>query len=104
VANYLNEYAQAIQDKKIVACKKIKLAIKRDKSDLKRAKGDDFPYYFNEEQAQKAINFIEILPTTSGESLKLELFQKWLISELFGWRKKSDETRRYSEAFISFYL
>jgi len=102
VANYLNEYAQAIQDKKIIACKKIKLAIKRDKADLKRAKGDDFPYYFNEVQAQKAINFIEILPTTSGESLKLELFQKWLISELFGWRKKSDETRRYSEAFISF--
>lgn len=99
MANYLDEYRKAVYSGKICAGRKIKQALKRDERDLKNK---NLPYYYNNEKAEQAINFIEILPTTSGEPLKLELFQKWLIAELFGWRKKSDDTRRFSEAFISF--
>jgi phage terminase large subunit-like protein len=100
--DYISEYEKAIIDGKIQACREIKKALKRDKRDRRRAKKDDFPYYFNEALAEQAINFIQILPTAEGTPLKLELFQKFLVSELFGWRKKSDDTRRYSECFISF--
>ena len=99
MANYLDEYRKAVYSGKICAGRKIKQALKRDERDLRNK---NLPYYYNNEKAEQAINFIEILPTTSGEPLKLELFQKWLIAELFGWRKKSDDTRRFSEAFISF--
>ncbi|WP_341785360.1 terminase large subunit domain-containing protein, partial [Limosilactobacillus reuteri] len=102
MANYIEEYENAVLDGKIEAGRKLKKAIKRDQKDLKRSKKKDFPYYFNESLANQAINFIEILPTTSGDPLKLEPFQKWLLGELFGWRKKKDDTRRFSECFISF--
>lgn len=102
MVNYVEQYEKAILDGKIQACREIKKALKRDKRDRRRAKKDDFPYYFNEKLAEQAINFIQILPTAEGTPLKLELFQKFLVSELFGWRKKSDDTRRYSECFISF--
>lgn len=102
MGDYISEYEKAILDGKIQACREIKKALKRDKCDRRRAKKDDFPYYFNEKLAEQAINFIQILPTAEGTPLKLELFQKFLVSELFGWRKKSDDTRRFSECFISF--
>lgn len=100
--DYISEYEKAITDRKIQACREIKKALKRDKHDRKRAEKDSFPYYFNKKLAEQAINFIQILPTAEGKPLKLELFQKFLVSELFGWRKKSDDTRRFSECFISF--
>lgn len=41
------------------------------------------------------------MPARDGTSLKLELFQKWLISELFGWRDKVTGNRRFDRAYIS---
>lgn len=102
MVNYVEEYEKRVLDGDIEVGRKLKKAIKRDQKDLKRSKKKDFPYYFNNDLGNKAINFVEILPTTSGEPLKLELFQKWLLGELFGWRKKKDDTRRFNECFISF--
>lgn len=102
MSNYAEEYEKSVLEGEIEAGRKLKKAVKRDQKDLRRVKRKDFPYYFNNDLANQAINFVEILPTTSGEPLKLEPFQKWLLSELFGWRKKKDDTRRFSECFISF--
>lgn len=100
--NYVTDYEKRVLDGDIEAGRKLKKAIRRNQKDLRRSKKKDFPYYFNQELADKAINFVELLPTTSGDPLKLEPFQKWLLGMLFGWRKKSDDTRRFSECFISF--
>lgn len=100
--NCVTDYEKRVLDGDIEAGRKLKKAIKRDQKDLRRSKKKDFPYYFNQELADKAINFVELLPTTSGDPLKLEPFQKWLLGMLFGWRKKSDDTRRFNECFISF--
>lgn len=102
MVNYVEQYEKTILDGKIQACRKIKQAVKRDQKDLRKSKNTDFPYYFDNEFANRAIEFVEILPTTSGDPLKLEPFQKWLLGMLFGWRKKKDKTRRFSECFISF--
>ena len=90
--NYVTDYEKAILDGKIQACRKIKQAVKRDQKDLRKSKNTDFPYYFDNEFANRAIEFVEILPTASGDPLKLEPFQKWLLGMLFGWRKKKDKT------------
>ena len=100
--NCVTDYEKRVLGGDIEAGRKLKKAIKRDQKDLRRSKKKDFPYYFNQELADKAINFVELLPTTSGDPLKLEPFQKWLLGMLFGWRKKSDDTRRFNECFISF--
>lgn len=100
--NYIQDYEKAVLGGEIITGRKIKKAVRRDQKDLKKSKKKDFPYYFNNDLAEQAINFVEILPTTSGDPLKLEPFQKWLVGELFGWRKKSDDTRRFNECFISF--
>jgi phage terminase large subunit-like protein len=99
--NYSKQYADAVKSGEIVAGKKIKQATKRTLRDFRAQKKDDFLYYFNEELAAQAIEFVELMPARDGSDLHLELFQKYMISELFGWRLKDNDTRRFDRAFIS---
>lgn len=101
MTNFALEYAENVLAEKIVACKKIKQACQRFINDLERAKKDDYPYYFDEAYAEKAIKFIELIPSTDGSKINALLFQKWLISELYGWKEKNTGNRRYNRAFIS---
>lgn len=95
------EYCDAILNGKILAGKKVKQACQRHMNDLKRQRTKDFPYYFDNEQAEKAINFVGMLPTTDGKKLNLELFQSFVIGSLYGWREVDTGYRRFNRAFIS---
>lgn len=101
--NYATEYTDKVLSGEIVACKKIKQAARRYRKDLRasKRKKNPWPYYFDEDFANKAIEFIELMPARDGSPLKLELFQKYLVSELFGWRDKATGNRRYDRAYIS---
>ncbi|MEE6714291.1 terminase large subunit [Schleiferilactobacillus harbinensis] len=99
--NWAKEYTDKVLAGDIVAGKKIKQAARRYRRDIKASKSADFPYYFDEDKAAKAIEFVELMPARDGSVLKLELFQKWLLSELFGWRDKETGNRRYDRAYIS---
>ena len=101
--NYATEYTDKVLSGEIAAGKKIKQAARRYRRDLKasKRKKNPWPYYFDENFANKAVEFIELMPARDGTSLKLELFQKWLISELFGWRDKVTGNRRFDRAYIS---
>ena len=62
-------------------------------------------YYFDKEAANKAIGFIETFIThtkgeLTGEPLKLEVWQKKIISDLFGWKNKKTTFRKYRTAYI----
>jgi len=62
-------------------------------------------YYFDEQAAQKAIGFIETFIThTKGElamkPLKLEDWQKEIVSNLFGWKNSKTQLRKYRTCFI----
>lgn len=94
-------YVEDVLTGKVLAGEKIKLACERFKRDLERSKNDNFPYYYDEQQAKKACSFIELLPKTDGSKLKLLPFQVWILSELYGWREKETGYRRYDRAFIS---
>lgn len=95
------QYVDDVLNEKVVAGEKIRLACERFKRDLERSNNDDFPFYYDQHKADKAIKFIEMLPKTDGTKLKMQPFQKWIISELYGWREKSTGYRRYDRAFIS---
>lgn len=95
------EYIEKVLSGELITSNKIKLACERHMNDLKRSEEKDFPYYFDEEQAYKAIKFIELLPSTDGKSIKMLGFQKFIIGSLYGWRTKDGNFRRFNRAFIS---
>lgn len=61
-------------------------------------------YHFDVEEADRRIQFVEAACThvkgkLAGEPIELELWQKSLHANLFGWKKPSGE-RRYRESFV----
>lgn len=99
--SFAEEYADMVISGQLVAGKKIIQAVTRFKEDLKRQNTNEFPYYFDEKIEKKIISFIELLPQTDGKELKLAMFQKWLVSELYSWREVGTGNKRYNRAFIS---
>lgn len=102
MTDYVLDYCNKVLNGEIVANEKIKLACKRELSDRERINNDDdFNYYFDNQQANKAIKFMSLIPKTDGTKLEMALFQKWLIGSLYGWRENGTGNRRYNKAFIS---
>ena len=97
----MDNYIAQVLDGSLIAGEKIKLACQRHLDDLEKAKKPDYPYYYDDAQAKKAIQFMELLPGTDGKPIKMLGFQKFIISSLYGWRTKEGNYRRFNRAFIS---
>jgi phage terminase large subunit-like protein len=93
-----------------VVCKYVVLAVERHLNDLKRAESGDpeFPYYFDEGQAKRIIDFKHQLRHTQGEwanprkhdtRIRLEPWQQFKDWVLFGWRRQGGY-RRFTKAYI----
>lgn len=103
-------YAEKVLNGEITACKLVKAACQRHIDNLAHQKTKDFPYYFDTTRADHAINFIEQLRHVEGPSastiggrdnrIKLELWQKFFIGEIFGWRRIDDNTRRFRHIYF----
>jgi phage terminase large subunit-like protein len=102
-AQKATQYAVDILTGTLPACHWIKLAAARHIENLERP---DFDYIFDDAAANRACEFIELLPHTKGrwaarrEKLKLEPFQCFIIGSIFGWLSKTDGFRRFREAYI----
>ncbi|MDB1684093.1 terminase large subunit [Enterococcus durans] len=97
----MNDYIEKVLSGELVAPKKIIQACERHINDLDRSKSDSFPYVFDEEQATKAIKFMQLLPATNGDKIDMLGFQKFIIGSLYGWRTKENDYRRFNRALIS---
>ncbi|MCF1601700.1 terminase large subunit [Tetragenococcus halophilus] len=97
----MNNYIEKVLSGELLAPEKIKNACQRHINDLERSKSEDFPYIFDEKQADKAIQFMELLPGTDGNTIKMLGFQKFIIGSLYGWRTKQGDLRRFNRALIS---
>lgn len=92
----------------IPTSKQVLLARERHMRDLERSKNDpDFPYYFDEEEAERAIWFArEFIHHTTGSQFAGQKFepaawQEWdIIRPLFGWKRRDDHKRRFRKAFV----
>lgn len=82
-----------------------RLAVERHIKDLEKSKGD-WPYFFDEKEAQRAIDFLGILRHPSGargiagERFKIQDNQAFIAAMLFGWRRKDDGGRRFTKAYL----
>ena len=62
-------------------------------------------YYFDKQASEKAISFIETFIThtkgeLSGQPLLLEEWQKEIVGNIFGWKHKKTNFRKYRTVFI----
>ncbi|HDR9100693.1 terminase large subunit (plasmid) [Burkholderia vietnamiensis] len=102
-----NQYIDDVLAGRIVACKWVKLACERQRRDLARAEmGDpEFPYRFDNEAATRICEFIELLPHTKGrwartrQSIKLEPWQAFILTTVFGWLHVDSGLRRFRRAY-----
>ena len=95
------KYAEGVVAGRIVAGKWARLACKRHLDDLKRA---DWAYRFDDWHAADICDFIEKLPHVEGQwetpNIRLEPPQVFILTTIFGWRRKADGYRRFSTAYI----
>lgn len=98
------KYEEDILSGKIPACVYVKQAIRRQRDDLKRWSGKASPFYFDKAEGNRVCKFIELLPHTKGalrgQKIKLEPWQCWILTTIFGWRRRSDNRRRFGRVYI----
>jgi len=100
------QYIEDILSGDIPACKYIKWAVQRHVDDLEKTKTNDYPYYFDEDEATWYIELFQFFILYEGEAagnpfdlseLHWIQFQLWCI---FGWKRKSNDKRRFRKAYI----
>ena len=99
-------YVADVLSGRIVASQWVKLACARHQRDMQRALTDDaWPYYWSNDRAADACQFIEQLPHVEGKwdtaTIQLQPCQVFWVASLFGWRHRDDPERR---RFTVFYL
>ena len=102
-----HQYAVDVVRGDILACKWIRLACDQYLKELRRSKDNpDYPYYFDKQAAEKNLKFKQMMPHTKGEwarkglLLTLEPWQCFFNMNVFGWKRKADNLRRYRVAIL----
>ena len=99
----VTKYAKEVLAGNIVAGYLVILACKRHIDDLKKSKKKSYKYCYDEEAADRAIDFFGFLNHTKGEwagtPVELELWQCFVIGSIFGWKHKDTDLRRYRTAY-----
>ena len=104
----VDKYIEDILDGSIVAGKLAIAACKRHQADLARQGTDEFPYYFDEAEADDMCSFFPVALRHSkgslfaGHPFHLEPWQLFTVWSIYGWKRIADDTRRFRYAHLSF--
>lgn len=97
------KYARDVLTGRILACKWVKLASQRQTEDLKKYAKKGL-YEWNEVEACRICRFVELLTHTKGElagqRVVLEPWQVFILTTVFGWRRRADGGRRFRRVYI----
>lgn len=100
----LTRYAAKCLSGEIVAGKKHKWACKRLLRDFERIGDADFPYIWDDEQAEEIVSWFALLRHSkgvlAGQPIQLTDWQKFTLCQIYGWRHKDTGRRRFTIAFI----
>lgn len=98
------KYCEEVESGKILTNKWVKLAVKRFRNDLTKSKKKSYPYYFDEESANRFCQFAELLKQYkdkfAGKPLVLESWQCFIFCNIYGWLYKETKQRRFRKAFV----
>lgn len=96
----MNDYAESCIEGKISVCTQVIQACQRHCNDLKRT-----DIYFDESAAKRAIDFVQLMRHVkgkwAGKPIVLEPWQIFFIGSIFGWKRGSDDLRRYREGNLT---
>ena len=97
-------YGERVERGEIPACEWVRKAVKRQIEDQKRFSSKSSRFYFDPDEAAKVCKFIELLPHTkgqlAGQKIRLEPWQIWILTTVFGWRRTADGGRRFRRVYI----
>lgn len=99
-------YARDVCAGRIVAGLWVRKACERHLRDLARAakRTDTFPFVFDRERAQLAVDFFSRLTHTKGEwagqPIDLSPWEQFIIGSLHGWVHRDTGLRRYRQAYV----
>lgn len=101
----LIEYCNRILDGRIIACKKHKWTCERFLNDLEKSNKnlEEFPYIFDELEAQRAIDWIEEFKHSKGElagtRIQAHIFIKFILANVYGWININTGYRRFKRMY-----
>lgn len=104
-ADRAHDYCKAVLSGQIPACKWTKAACQRQLDDLQRFSVADSEYCWDADAADRVCRFVELLSHIKGEwarrreKIKLEDWQCFILCCVFGWKRRSDNTRRFRIAY-----
>lgn len=99
----LLHYARDCLAGRIVSGRKHKWACQRFLRDWDAMKAGDFPYHWDEREAQKIIDWFRLLRHSkgvlAGKPIELTPWQQFHLCQLYGWRD-SEGRRRFTKSFV----
>lgn len=103
-----NRYAEQVVAGEVDASKLTIMACRRQLGDLERAAlvVDTFPYYWDDDEANRICRFVERFPHVKGswakrrELIKLEDWQCFVLAVSHGWLCDGSGTRRFTVVYI----
>jgi phage terminase large subunit-like protein len=104
----VHKYLEDVIDGTITAGKLAIAACKRHLLDLEQQGNPDFPYYFDESEADDMCQFFPMALRHSkgskfaGHPFHLEPWQLFIVWSIYGWKRTADDSRRFRYAHLSF--
>src|SRR5690625_650380 len=99
----LIKYSADVLNDDIVACQKHKWACRRFLNDLERQGTEEFPYVFDEERAERFIDWMRLFKhrkgILAGQNIEPHIIQKFVFGNIYGWIHKDTELRRFNKAY-----
>jgi phage terminase large subunit-like protein len=99
----IKKYAEDCITKQTVNGKKHIWACMRFLLDLQRIGADDFPYIWDEDQAQSIVDWFALLRHSkgvlAGQPIVLTPWQRFRLCQLYGWVHKDTRRRRFKKSF-----
>jgi phage terminase large subunit-like protein len=98
------QYAADVLSGKQVASKLVKLACQRQIDDLARQEDESFAFRFEPQLATRVCWFVEQAPHIKGKlrgrRIRLEPWQVFILTTVFGWINKDTGKRRFRRVYI----
>lgn len=102
ILDEIKEYAESCISGKIVSGKKHKWACIRFLKDVRKEESEEFPYHWDEKEAQKIVDWFAMLyhskGVLAGQPIHLTDWQKFRLCQLYGWRDKRG-MKRFKKSF-----
>ena len=107
----LEEYvAWCLEDRAVdeyedyISCKAHKWACLRFLDDIERSSSAGCSFEWDEKQAQLIVDWFRLLRHSkgiyAGKPIELTRWQKFVLCQIYGWRRKDDGKRRFKKSFI----